>query len=58
MHLVVLDADATRISFEAACHRLGDGEARRAFSMASNGRRTRTKRQLWLPSAFTVWHRQ
>ena len=36
MHLVVLDADTTRIRFEAACHRLGDGEARRAFSMALN----------------------
>ena len=36
MHLIVVDADATRIRFEAACHRLGDGEARRAFSMALN----------------------
>ena len=36
MRLVVLDADATRVRFEAACHRIGEGEARRAFSMALN----------------------
>lgn len=36
MRLVVLDADTTRIRFEAACHRLGEGDARRAFAMALN----------------------
>ena len=36
MRLVFLDADDVRIRFEAACKRLGEGDARRAFSMALN----------------------
>ena len=36
MRVVLLDADDVRIRFEAACHRLGEGTARRAFSMALN----------------------
>ena len=40
-----LDADDVRIRFEAACTRLGEGEARRAFSMALNkeGRKSFTQ---------------
>ncbi|OYX97169.1 MAG: hypothetical protein B7Y80_20725 [Hyphomicrobium sp. 32-62-53] len=36
MRLVVTEADTVRSQFEAACRRLGDGEARRVFSMALN----------------------
>ena len=36
MRIVFLDADDVRIRFEAACSRLGEGDARRAFSMALN----------------------
>ena len=36
MRIVFLDADDVRIRFEAACKRLGEGDARRAFSMALN----------------------
>jgi len=36
MRVRFLDADDVRIRFEAACLRLGEGEARRAFSMALN----------------------
>ena len=36
MRIVFLDADDVRIRFEAACNRLGEGDARRAFSMALN----------------------
>ena len=36
MRIVFLDADDVRTRFEAACKRLGDGDARRAFSMALN----------------------
>jgi hypothetical protein len=45
MRVVLLDADDVRIRFEAACHRLGEGEARRAFSMALNkeGRKSFTQ---------------
>ncbi len=45
MRVVLLEADDVRIRFEAACHRLGEGEARRAFSMALNkeGRKSFTQ---------------
>ena len=36
MRVRFLEADDVRIRFEAACTRLGEGEARRAFSMALN----------------------
>ena len=36
MRVRFLEADEVRIRFEAACNRLGEGEARRAFSMALN----------------------
>ena len=45
MQVRFLDADDVRIRFEAACTRLGEGEARRAFSMALNkeGRKSFTQ---------------
>ena len=45
MRVRFLDADDVRIRFEAACTRLGEGEARRAFSMALNkeGRKSFTQ---------------
>jgi len=45
MRVRFLDADDIRIRFEAACTRLGEGEARRAFSMALNkeGRKSFTQ---------------
>ena len=45
MRIVFLDANDVRIRFEAACHRLGEGDARRAFSMALNkeGRKSFTQ---------------
>jgi hypothetical protein len=45
MRVRFLDADDVRIRFEAACNRLGEGEARRAFSMALNkeGRKSFTQ---------------
>ncbi len=45
MRVVFLEADDVRIRFEAACNRLGEGEARRAFSMALNkeGRKSLTQ---------------
>jgi hypothetical protein len=36
MRVRFLEADDIRIRFEAACLRMGEGEARRAFSMAMN----------------------
>lgn len=36
MRVRFLEADDVRIRFEAACLRMGEGEARRAFSMALN----------------------
>jgi len=36
MRIVVAEADTVRAQFEAACRRLGDGKARRVFSMALN----------------------
>ena len=46
MRVVLLDSDDVRICFEAACHRLGEGTARRAFSMALNkeGRKAYNRR--------------
>jgi len=45
MRLVFLDTDDVRIRFEAACRRVGEGTARRAFSMALNkeGRKAYTQ---------------
>lgn len=45
MRVVFLDADDVRLRFEAACARLGEGEARRAFSMTLNkeGRKSFTQ---------------
>ena len=45
MRVRFLDADDVRIRFEAACLKLGEGEARRAFSMALNkeGRKSFTQ---------------
>ena len=45
MRVRFLDADDVRIRFEAACLRMGEGEARRAFSMALNkeGRKSFTQ---------------
>jgi hypothetical protein len=45
MRVVFLEADDVRIRFEAACTRLGESEARRAFSMALNkeGRKSFTQ---------------
>ena len=45
MQVRVLEADDVRIRFEAACARIGEGEARRAFSMALNkeGRKSFTQ---------------
>ena len=45
MQVRFLDADDVRIRFEAACTRIGEGEARRAFSMALNkeGRKSFTQ---------------
>jgi hypothetical protein len=45
MRVRFLDADDVRIRFEAACNRIGEGEARRAFSMALNkeGRKSFTQ---------------
>ena len=45
MRVQFLEADDVRIRFEAACTRLGEGEARRAFSMALNkeGRKSFTQ---------------
>jgi hypothetical protein len=45
MRVRFLEADDVRIRFEAACTRLGEGEARRAFSMALNkeGRKSFTQ---------------
>ena len=56
MRVRFLDADDVRIRFEVACMRLGEGEARRAFSMALNkeGRRafTQLRRSLALQSSI------
>ena len=56
MRVRFLEADDVRIRFEAACTRLGEGEARRAFSMALNkeGRRafTQLRRSLALQSSI------
>lgn len=56
MRVVFLDADDVRIRFEAACNRLGEGDARRAFSMALNkeGRKSFTtmRRALSLQSSI------
>ncbi|MFN4140270.1 hypothetical protein [Aestuariivirga sp.] len=45
MRVRFLEADDVRIRFEVACHRVGEGEARRAFSMALNkeGRKSFTQ---------------
>jgi hypothetical protein len=45
MQVRFLEADHVRIRFEAACARIGEGEARRAFSMALNkeGRKSFTQ---------------
>ena len=45
MQVRFLETDDVRIRFEAACARLGEGEARRAFSMALNkeGRKSFTQ---------------
>ena len=45
MRVRFLEADDVRIRFEAACNRLGEDEARRAFSMALNkeGRKSFTQ---------------
>jgi hypothetical protein len=45
MQVRFLEADDVRIRFEAACARIGEGEARRAFSMALNkeGRKSFTQ---------------
>jgi hypothetical protein len=45
MRVRFLEADDVRIRFEAACNRLGESEARRAFSMALNkeGRKSLTQ---------------
>ena len=45
MQVRFLEADDVRIRFEAACLRMGEGEARRAFSMALNkeGRKSFTQ---------------
>jgi hypothetical protein len=56
VRIVFLEADDVRIRFEAACTRLGEGEARRAFSMALNkeGRKsfTQVRRVLSLQSSI------
>ena len=56
MRVVFLDADDVRIRFEAACNRLGEADARRAFSMALNkeGRKSFTtmRRALSLQSSI------
>lgn len=56
MRVRFLEADDVRIRFEAACTRLGEGEARRAFSMALNkeGRKafTQLRRSLALQSSI------
>jgi hypothetical protein len=56
MRVVFLDADDVRVRFEAACSRLGEGDARRAFSMALNkeGRKSFTamRRALSLQSSI------
>ena len=56
MRVRFLEADDVRIRFEAACNRLGEGEARRAFSMALNkeGRKsfTQLRRSLALQSSI------
>ena len=53
MRVRFLEADDVRIRFEAACTRLGEGEARRAFSMALNkeGRKSFTQLRRSLPSS-------
>ena len=53
MRIVFLDADDVRIRFEAACNRLGEGDARRAFSMALNkeGRKSFTA----MRRALSLW---
>lgn len=45
MQLRFLEADDIRTRFEAACKRLGESKARRAFSMAVNkeGRKSYTQ---------------
>ena len=45
MQVRFLEADDVRTRFEAACTRIGEGEARRAFSMALNkeGRKSFTQ---------------
>jgi hypothetical protein len=45
MQVRFLETDDVRTRFEAACVRLGEGEARRAFSMALNkeGRKSFTQ---------------
>ena len=56
MRVRFLEADDVRTRFEAACNRLGEGEARRAFSMALNkeGRKsfTQLRRLLALQSSI------
>ena len=56
MRVQFLEADDLRIRFEAACTRLGEGEARRAFSMALNkeGRKsfTQLRRSLSVQSSI------
>lgn len=56
MRVHFLEADDVRIRFEAACNRLGEGDARRAFSMALNkeGRKsfTQLRRSLSLQSSI------
>jgi hypothetical protein len=56
MQVRFLDADDVRIRFEAACTRLGEGEARRVFSMALNkeGRKSFTamRREVSLQSSI------
>lgn len=54
MHLIVLGADATRIRLEVACHRLGEDEARSAFSLALNNEGDRQRpRVIYLPGPRT-----
>jgi hypothetical protein len=46
MRVRFLEADDVRIRFEAACYRMGEGEARRAFSMALNKEGAKSLTQL------------
>ena len=56
MRIVFLEADDVRRRFEAACQRIGHGEARRAFSMALNkeGRKSFTQMRRTLSQQSSI----